>query len=398
MSRGMARTLWAVMALWLVACGGAEPTDPRTEARPEPVTESVDSAGTTVTLTGQATVQVAAGAVSEPVTVRVAVTDAPVPPPGTAMSQVLELTPHGTRFSTPARVTLRYASNAPPGRLVVLRLADAQSNTWEPVGGARFANGTATFDTTTFSFYVVTDGYNCEPEPTPTNACGTTCGAAQFCSSDVQCRPLVPAELCANNTLYVMHGELPDLSGVAPADTPDARSGNRIAEALSAWCGVTPAVLNQAEVGVLDACTDAPLLGSGNTIVLAGGGYAQRLGRFAVQGASPLLLGNGSTTGSLRFTRRDGTVLEEFPGTRVNPTNDYFTYHVMTMPGGALVLQVYGIGWEGTPAGVWHFVNRALPAIRNGTATWSSYQLYEWTDDGDGEKDEGDTYRLIAEE
>ncbi|NMO14262.1 hypothetical protein HPC49_17650 [Pyxidicoccus fallax] len=384
-----------MMALWLVACSSGVAPE---EVRPAPVTESVDPGGKTVSLTGQATLQVAAGALTEETQVTLAVTEAPVAPPGTQMSQVLELTPHGTRFETPARVTLRYTGNAPPGRLAVLRLADAESNTWEPVGGARFSGGTATFDTTTFSYYVVTDGFACEPQQTPANACGSACGGDEYCASDARCRRMLPSELCGNTSLYVMHGELPDLSGVAPADTEDARSGNLIAEALGTWCGVTPTPLNQAEKGILDACTDAPLLGSGNTLVLAGSGYAQRLGRFVVQDASPLLLGSGSTSGTLRFSKRDGTVLAEFPSSRVNPTNDYFTYHLMTMPGGALVLQVYGIGWEGTPAGVWHFIHRALPDIQAGTATWSSYQLYEWTDDGDGQKGPGDTYRLIAQE
>ena len=59
--------------------------------------------------------------------------------------------PHGLTFDVPATITLP----APAGAARVLRLDDERDTSWEEVAGVTFADGNASFGTSSFSIYVV---------------------------------------------------------------------------------------------------------------------------------------------------------------------------------------------------------------------------------------------------
>ena len=379
--------------------------------------------GATVVLAGTAAVQVGRGALSETITVTVATATPPVAVPAPTVSPVVEFTPHGTQFAIPAKISLTYTSQSPAARLKVLRLADPASNTWTPVGGAHIGAGIATFETTSFSYYVVTDGFECTPTSVGTDctaececcgtakcvttstsalhcgACGQACEGTAFCAASA-CVPIASSNLCENALVYVVSGELGDLSVEDPAHTPDAASASAHAAALSAECGGTPEFVPQAKPGILDPCTDAPLLGEGRTIVLTGGNATQRLARYLdAHDLSPLRFDWDDAGNKLSFRSRGGTALGTWPLSSLTPHHDFFVVALVPDPAtGALVLHVYGLGEEGTPAATWYFINKLLPEITAGTRSWQRYLFAEWTDDGDGIKNAADTYHVISQD
>jgi hypothetical protein len=131
--------------------GGGEPGGG--DAGNGPVVVGIGPAGGEVSTDG-VSVLVPAGALSTQVEIGVAEVAAPVDVPASyvAASPVYEFTPHGQTFSSPVTLTLGYTGSAN----TVLRLDDDQDTTWEPVAPATFDNGTATVETSTFSYYVVT--------------------------------------------------------------------------------------------------------------------------------------------------------------------------------------------------------------------------------------------------
>lgn len=384
----------------------------------------LDREGGTLRLADVADVVVAAGALDGPVSVQATVVKAPVPLSATGVSEVLALTPHGVRFAIPARVSLRYASTAPLASLQVMRLADDADTTWEPVGGVRFEGGVATFDTPGFSYYVVTEGGTCELVETPTacssgceccgsavcvnvatdvkncGGCGIACDARSFCSSASTCQPAGPMSLCANRQLYVIQGQLPDLTVVNPEQTQDGLYAARMAALIAATCeGLSVLQVSQAAEGLLDPCTDAPLVGGGTTLLVTGGTFAQRVARYLEESGEPVFQEVSADNTQYSFFSRLGTPLVSFPRATLNDGHDYFVLAFSREPAnGAQVFQVFGVGWEGTPAASWYFEHRLLPAIRAGTVSWSRYLMVEWTDDGDGLQGEGDTFTVLAQD
>jgi hypothetical protein len=291
------------------------------------------------------------------------------------------------------------------------------------VGGVHFSGGVATFETTGFSYYVVTNSTCSSPNaPTACSAscqcCGTTscvdtasdphfcgacnvaCAASQFCSGASQCVNLAQTRLCENKSLYVVNGELPTLSVVTPDQTTDSTSASEIAKAIGTACAVTPTTVPQAQAGILDPCTDQPLLKGGTTILLVGGTFAQRLAR-AIERSSltPVYVEHSDAAKSYTYKTRAGTALVTFPESNLSPAHDYFVISLVPDPErGALILYIYGLGSAGTPAAKWLFINQLLPQITAGTRTWQRYQLYEWQDNGDKVPGSADTYTLIAQD
>lgn len=407
-----------VLALYCLGCSALPATS-------EQSTRVLDDRGGTLHLGQVATLVVAAGAVSTTFTVRAELTPPPHAPEAPMVSEVLLLTPHGTRFTIPARVSLRYQSQAPTSSLRVLRLADAEDTTWEPVGGVRFAAGVATFDTPGFSYYVVTEGGQCELVETPPPACegsceccgsavcvsvatdvancggcGIACDAQSFCSSASTCVTASPRALCANRQLYVVQGQLPDLTVTNPEQTTDGLYAAQLASQIAAFCpGLNVMTISQAADGLLDPCTDAPLVGGGVTLLVTGGSFAQRVAGYLDQAAAPLSMEVSAEGAQYTFRSRQGATLVSFPRDALSDTHDYFVLAFLRDPErGAQVFQVYGVGWEGTPAATWYFERRLLPALAAGTASWSRYVLIEWTDDGDGVKGEADTFTVLAQD
>lgn len=395
-------TLVVAAATSQLACGGSKASS--TPAAP-PVTQASGQVGTaaaTITVPGTATLQTRVDTLPAGQTVTVAAVTAPVPTPKPVVSKVVEFTPHGIQFASPVTISLNYASGYDPARLSVLRLPSPAATTWELVGGVTFSGGLARLESTTFSYYAVVDGYTCTPvndsvacsasceccggatcvdlatDQHNCGACGNDCGSDAFCASGGTCVPLATTDLCDNSSAYAVMGEVPaDLVYVDPKQTLDGIMGADFASAFAAQCGVTPVTVSQAQTGILDPCTDAPLIHGANTILLVGGGFGQRLARYLDRTLAPISMDYSSVTG-FTFKSRAGNTVASFADTRT-PTHDYFIVALDRSDRGALIVQVWGLGWEGTPAGVWYFKNQLLPEFAGGTRTWQRYRIVEWT-------------------
>ncbi|MHB8876630.1 MAG: hypothetical protein ACYC8T_23285, partial [Myxococcaceae bacterium] len=234
-------------------------------------------------------------------------------------------------------------------------------------------------------------------DPNHCGACNNACGPAAFCASGGTCVAIAQTNFCENQSLYVIQGELPaTLVEISAEQKADGISAAALAADIGGRCGLTPVTVSQAELGVLDPCTGAPLLKGGNTVLLVGGAFSQRLASY-LEPLGPVSASFDAATDWYTFTSRGGAKLASFPGTSLSPSHDYFVISLTADSArGALVFQVYGTGWEGTPAAAWYFRNRLLPEIAAGTRSWQRYLVVEWTDDGDGAKGPGDTFSVRA--
>lgn len=383
---------------------------------------TIGSEGGKADLPGIGSVTLPPTALEGDVTIGMAVVEPPVPPPAPPLSEVVALTPHGLELASPAKISLYYQSSSAADPIQVMRLEGPSATTWEPVGGVKLAGGVATFETMTFSYYVVVNA-SCKPSGTkacsPTctccgtstcvnvltnpkhcGACGNDCGTDGYCNGASTCTEVADSQLCDNAQVQVILGELPDLAEVAPEQTTDGASASKIAKAIGKQCGVTLLQpRSQAVRGVLDPCTDAPLQTGGTTDLIVGGTFAQRVARFLEANAlAPYELQGDLAVGSMAsIVNRSGTHLVDFPATAINPTHDYFVIALIPeTQRGALILHIWGVGWEGTPAATHYFTQVVLPTMAAGTRSWQRNLLVEWTDDGDGEKDGGDSFVILA--
>ncbi|MFO0683266.1 MAG: MopE-related protein [Sandaracinus sp.] len=121
----------------------------------------IDATGGSVALDhGSGTITIPTGALGAPTEIAISkLTDDSVEdPPGAsvAVSPPIALTPHGQQFLVPVTVQIAYAG--PSAGLSLVRLDDETDTTWELVGGATFADGIASFQTTHFSVVEVVTG------------------------------------------------------------------------------------------------------------------------------------------------------------------------------------------------------------------------------------------------
>lgn len=411
--------LAAVVVTAIFGCAGTG--DPAPTQPPAAVEKDIGVTGGKLEIAGHATLDVRPNAALQPVHITMSVVETPrVAIPGDAVSSIISLTPHGTTFNLPVRLSLSYDPSAPLDTLVVYRLADDSATEWVPVGGVNFDNGVASFETMGFSSYGVAKGrictspyapvacsstcnccggLNCVTLDTSANcgACGVTCSADQFCSSSSTCASSLTTKLCENSNLVVIQGELPKDAIVAYEQTTDGKYAAEIAGVIKAECGLTVQTVSQATLGVLDPCTNAPVIGGGKTLLVVGGDYGQRVARYLDAGLAPVYL-TQAANGDRTFRSRGGSAIVTFPESYETDSHDYFAISMMTDPSGTLIFYLYGIGWEGTPAGTWYFKNVVYPEMKAGTRTWSKYLVVEWTDDGDLVKDAGDTWTILAQD
>jgi hypothetical protein len=322
----------------------------------------------------------------------VATAELPTQLPSEANSTVLKLLPHGQHFTTPVTVTLAYknAEFIPSGYLRVMRLADEQDNEWEVVPEASFVNGVATFKTNTFSYYTVV----VYPEPVCDGTTEVTCKceAGSFCAADGACLPLALDTVCKSGGFYTLHNAYP--------------SDNLVADSVSAilgkYCGVEAKVIDQSDASVIDQCSGAPLLGMGNTVVMAGGFFTQYAARYFDRTLSPVYLDRDvSETADVsapnQIKSRSGKVLHSYPDSDVSTTSDYFVIQLLADPSrGALFVHLYGHGNMGTAAASWYFQNSLLPSH---SRDWTSFVVVHWVDgNGDGLAGDGDKFDVVAAE
>lgn len=379
-NRSWSAILCACVTLFAVACASSKSSDQSggSPETPNGAELKVGPAGGTLTLADVASVEIPANALDEETTLRAAPMDAaklPVATPVEALGTTVELTPHGRLFETPITVRLNYKASAAPELLRVMRLDDPSDPDWEVVEGATFLDGVATFESSTFSYYTVV----VYPDP----ACGTTtspvycggvCTPEQYCRTAGTCATILGDNLCGNSTIYALRNGF----------GADEAATDSMSAALAAHCGGTPVnSVSSTDPAVVDTCTGEPLVGAGNTLLMAGGFYTQRAVLHLERRISPIYFDTDGGT-LFQYKTRAGAVVAEWDVATQTSSHGFFT--VALYPDtkrGSLVINVFGQTGEATLAGAWYFANVVLPSIENGTKNWGKYVVVEWTDSGD---------------
>ena len=142
----------------LTGCGGHHDNGPAGETQ---VTATITSAGGTVNGPDGVQLVVPAGAVSSPVTIRIARSSSGAPEVPTFLAptgQVYEITPHGQQFAQP--VTIRFPAPADTNTQAPKLLVASPGGDWQGAA-ARLAQGMLEIDRFSLSFFVRPIPYAC---------------------------------------------------------------------------------------------------------------------------------------------------------------------------------------------------------------------------------------------
>jgi hypothetical protein len=226
-------------------------------------------------------------------------------------------------------------------------------------------------------------------------ACGTACGAGQFCGiagasapggaggaggeggassqPDVTCHDTTLANLCAVSSVIVISDrDKNDTDGnLAPART--------IGSALHDRCSPTPTLSEELQNSqdALNITTGHPVSGGGTLLVVAGGPYFQNLEGYFEQSSSPLYFMQVGNTQEF-IDRSTGEAVVSRPGDTDNISHDFFVIQFMRdTSSGSLVLNEQGFWESGTVAAAFEFANVIAPAFSTFDKAWYAY---EWTD------------------
>lgn len=146
----------ALVGLALAACGGGEDPPPPATA---PAADMIGTAGGTANGEGGVTVVVPEGALSGPVTIRMARDSNGAPPLAGDIKlagPVYALTPHGIGFERPAVVRIPFDSSTSPGASYTpILMKAAPGGIWTVLAGAERDGDTLVADADSFSYYVV---------------------------------------------------------------------------------------------------------------------------------------------------------------------------------------------------------------------------------------------------
>jgi hypothetical protein len=222
-------------------------------------------------------------------------------------------------------------------------------------------------------------------------ACGgatspNTCSAEQFCGSG-GCHEASFANLCNTALLTAVDDGI-------PADTQAAEA---LTAALLSVCLTAPAVrtVSQAATDILNTTSGQPVIGGGETLLVAGGAYYQSVMRY-LENARVTTLYTRLEDNNLELVRAsDDTVVAAIPGNTVDGTRDVIVVQIVRDPSsGTFVLSTFGFTGTGTRAAVYYFSNVMLPG------SLSNYPLdhyvFEWIDDGNGTPDAADTFTPVS--
>lgn len=216
--------------------------------------------------------------------------------------------------------------------------------------------------------------------------CSTKCSSTQFCTT-ITCSPMQFASLCANPG---------PLTLVTDGHATDDEAGRGLAAAVSAACHVAAATTAPQTSAIEDPTDGRPLIGSGHTIILAGGPFFQKALAYLenTSASAPVVFSSTSTTYSL-VRRSTGVTIATSDTTLITSQHDFFVVELLTEPiSGTLAVAAYGFQPPGTAAASWYASHVMLTDLTTAMLTWA---VVEWTDaDGDALPGTGDTFSKIA--
>lgn len=225
-----------------------------------------------------------------------------------------------------------------------------------------------------------------ESDPDHCGACNMDCSAeGGFCSSNSACSALTWNALCDNTNLLALRDGNPS----------DDATTDVLRDEVTSLCGISAETGSSGDAGLV-ASDGRPLVGSGTTVVMGGGGFFQPSIRHAeTAGATPVFADQIDGGATSRIVRRDGgEVLATVPSDTTGEDGDWFVVYLAEEPvGGALLLAAYGFTMNGTrAAGMW-----APGAIfADPSAAVDTWYVVRWddTDVTDGPSP-GDTFEIV---
>lgn len=221
-------------------------------------------------------------------------------------------------------------------------------------------------------------------------ACGRACGPDQFCDG-LTCRNQVFPEFCANNKVYA----------IQDGQTLDNVATNVLASTIVANCSSQTTVQTgpQTNAAWVDQTSGALLLGSGSTVVTAGGPFPNLPVKWLERtrlATKVYFATNGVDTFYFK-KRSDGSNVVTRASALCSSHADVFLVELTTDPvSGTLALIAYGLcgGGYGTQTGAWYWANVMLP---NRNQYPNSWYIYEWADtNGNSAPNVGDTFTQLA--
>jgi Cys-rich repeat protein len=235
-------------------------------------------------------------------------------------------------------------------------------------------------------------GGSCAPTNVPAQcgACGVSCGADQFCDGSA-CVDLTFPNFCANKKVYAIY------DGISIDDA----ATNVLASTIALNCSASTVISYgpQSNPAWVDQSTGALLLGSGATVVTAGGPFPNKPLKWlerTQQLTRVYFYTNGIDTYSFK-RRSDESTLTSMTVSQCNPHHDRFVVELSTDPAnGTLALIGYGVcnGGYGTQAAAYLWANVMLP---NRSAYPDSWYLFDWVDtNNDSIANDGDTFTKLV--
>lgn len=205
-------------------------------------------------------------------------------------------------------------------------------------------------------------------DPQNCGACGTACGAKQFCTSKA-CTDTLVQNVCANGAATVVQDSI----------GTDVDAGATLQAGLAAACPQAQiGTILQGANGSMDPQNGRPTLGPGNTYVASGGGFGQKAVWY-MNGAknAPVYAIDDSVNIAFVRTSDNGTIVKTALSA-LTAHHDYFLIYVAAEPvSGTLVFAVYGLYGPGTTAGAYYWKSVMAPAISSQS---KQYYVFEWTD------------------
>lgn len=224
---------------------------------------------------------------------------------------------------------------------------------------------------------------NLAKDPQNCGACGTSCGASQFCSG-ASCNDALVKNVCQNASGTVV------LDGI----DVDQDAGTTVGAVLKADCtSMNLASISQGQNGSMDPSSGRPELGPGNTYIAAGGSFGQKAVAYmnGARNAPVYTMDDGQNVSFIRTA--DNSTIIKAAITTLTTHHDYFLVYAAAEPvSGTLVFAVYGLYPAGTAAGAVWLKSQTVSSLSN------HYYVFQWDDtnnNGMADPPGTDTYKQL---